>query len=144
VDADGVDDFIMIDAIIANELGQAPTRDDIVRWAEGFLPLSGLNNWPAGNLEFPVVPDGDRAIWSQYWSGPGVIPTNVIIGADFVIDFFETGWPEDAARCCIEKNICEIVAPDFVFPSTGTRCDEPFDCQVFDSDLGAWRPVCTD
>jgi hypothetical protein len=148
VDGNGVDDFIIIDAILQNENRVAPTPDDLGRWADGILPRYGINGWTSGRLEFPVVSDGDWAIFNQYYPvGGGVLPSNVIIGADYVLDFFEPGWggtTEEAAICCIEKNLCEGLPSDFVIPATGTRCDGTFDCQVFDNDLGTWRPVCTD
>jgi len=135
----------MIDAILQNESRVAPTPNDLVRWAEGRLPSYGISSWSSGNLDFPVVGDGDAKIWEQYWPGSGYLPTNVIIGPDFVIDYFEPGWGADltdAARCCIEKNICEMTPPGFVFPASGTRCDDPFDCKVQDG--ATWRDVCTD
>jgi hypothetical protein len=145
VNNDGVDDFIMIDAILQNEGGGAPSPSDIQRWAEGDIPAMGVNGWASGNLNFPVVSDGDAAIWLQYYlDGRGALPTNLIIGADFVLDFFESGWQEDPSRCCIEKNLCELMPPGFVIPSTGTNCDQVFDCQFWDNGMGAYRPVCTD
>jgi len=146
VDGDGVDDFIMIDSILQNEASQPPTPMDIQRWAEGNLPLYGINGWRSGNLDFPVVADGDGAIWRQYYpSGSGSLPSNIVIGSDFVLDYFEPGWGGSlttAIRCCIEKNLCEGLPPTFVFPSTGTSCSTTFDCRVQDG--AAMRPVCTD
>ena len=57
MDNDGVDDVILLDSILQNEARGAPSPLDIQRWAEGNLPLYGINGWRSGNLNFPVVAD---------------------------------------------------------------------------------------
>jgi len=102
----------MIDAMLENEAGEAPTAADLVRWADG---LGGP--WASGALDFPVVGDGDGAVWIQWHpSGSGSLPTNLVIGADFVTDMYQLGWWEDGIRCCIEKNLCHILPPETPLP----------------------------
>ena len=138
MDGDTVDDFIMIDSIIQNELRTAPTPTDLQHWADGYLPEVGINGWDSGALDFPVVGDGNYSIWNQWKpGGRGAIPTNIVIGTDFVLDINMEGFDDTAVRCCIEKNLCEGRDPSFVIPSTGTRCDTTFNCRVSGS------PVCT-
>ena len=130
-----MDDFIIIDSILQNESRANPTPSDLLRWAEGRLPTYGINSWNSGILDFPVVGDGNGAIFNQY--GAQYLPTNIIIGSDFVLDFYEAGWDEGPIRCCIEKNVCEMMPAGFVLPSTGTNCAQTFNC-VWDG-----NPVCT-
>lgn len=138
MNGDGTDDFIMVDSILQNENRQAPTPADLQRWADGQLPSYGVNGWAAGPHEFPVVGDGDGSIWNQWYpSGSGSIPANGIIGADYVVDYFDAGWDETAARCCVEKNLCEVMPAGFVIPSTGTNCSQTFDCR------SGGTPICT-
>jgi hypothetical protein len=141
VDGDGEDDFMIIAVIIADESNQAPDADDIRRWAEGDLPSYGISGWDSGDLDFPVFADGARDIWGPW--GSTALPTNIVIGADFVTDFYQLGWgsaTEAAARCCIEKNLCETLPSDFVMPVSGARCDQPFQCEIYDG--SNWVPVC--
>jgi hypothetical protein len=144
VDNDGVDDFIIIDAILNNEDRNPPSPDDLRRWAEGDLPRYGISGWSSGVHEFPVVDDSNWAIAAQWSPGSISMPFNVVIGADLVTDYIVPGFTsskEDAIRCCIEKNLCETLPSDFVIPSTGTACNQTFDCQ-YTPDGTNWTSVC--
>jgi len=143
IDNDGNDDFVIIGSILQNENSASPSASDVQRWAEGDLPAYGLSGWASGNLDFPLFADGDRDIWNQ-WNATA-LPTNIVVGADFVIDWWRAGWGggiEDAVRCCIEKNLCEGRDPSFVIPSTGTSCGSAFDCEYFNG--STWEPGCRD
>ena len=144
MDGDTIEDFVMMDAIIHNEDRNAPSQDDIRRWAEGELPRYGINGWSTGYHEYPQFSDGSWDITGMWSPGSVSLPTNVIIGADFVVDYVEAGWrtsQQTAMRCCIEKNLCEGRDPSFVIPSTGTACDQTFDCR-WTADGSTWIRVC--
>jgi len=123
-DGDGVDEFVIVEIISEDEDRNGADWADVVRWSEG-----PLHPWATGTLTFPVIADTDAAIVRQYLpSFPGgCYPANLVIGADFVIDFRECGITEDLHRCWIEKNLCEILPADFVFPS-GRACSAPIVC----------------
>lgn len=102
-DGDGFDEFMAIEVLIEDEFGNPADVSDTMRWANTtFIP------WSSGALGFPVLADGNASVWVPY-NYSSSLPTNVVIGADFVIDYRRAGWDEATVRSVIEENLCQIV-----------------------------------
>ena len=92
-----MDDFTYIDVLFQNDQHLPMTQADAVVWAN------------AHGLTFPVLADGNATVWADYASPGGLIPTNLVIGADFTIRYFDAGVDDTGLKNVIEPALCEIL-----------------------------------
>jgi peroxiredoxin len=84
--------FVLVNALFADYLGNPITVEDCRSWADFY------------RLTFPVLADEDERVYRTY-NEQDVIPLNLVIDRDFVIQYKGTGFDDTAIRLAIESNL---------------------------------------
>jgi peroxiredoxin len=84
--------FVVINALFADYLGNPITVESCRSWADFY------------GLTFPVLADVGEHVYRTY-NEQDVIPLNLVIDRDFVIQYKGTGFDDTAIRLAIESNL---------------------------------------